>query len=165
MKYNTARIIRFLIGYTLLSLLSACGGGNHSDNNPAVDPPTALLYPTPQTYWVGTQIAPLSPTVKGSVTSYSVSPAFPAGLVLNESTGQLSGTPTAATALSTYLVTAKNSGGYTSFSLSLLVYAALPTLTSVSPNSVPSSSSNISVAITGTGFTPTTRVTLGGQVL
>src|SRR5262245_54287188 len=47
-----------------------------------VTAPSGLSYPSPQTYVVGAAITPLNPTVTGTVTSYSVSPALPAGLVL-----------------------------------------------------------------------------------
>lgn len=41
-------------------------------------------------------------------TPYTVSPALPAGLTLNSSTGAISGTPTAVTAQKTYTITANN---------------------------------------------------------
>ena len=65
----------------------------------------------------------ITPTVTGTVTSYSVSPALPAGLSLNASNGQISGTPTVSAAPATYTVTATNSGGSTTFGLSLKVFA------------------------------------------
>src|SRR5262245_53667347 len=48
-----------------------------------VTAPSGLSYPSPQTYVVGAAITPLNPTVTCTVTSYSVSPALPAGLVLD----------------------------------------------------------------------------------
>ena len=63
----------------------------------------------------------LLPTVSGTVSSYSVSPALPAGLSLNTTTGVISGIPTATAAKATYLITASNAGGDTTFSLSLTV--------------------------------------------
>jgi YVTN family beta-propeller protein len=67
------------------------------------------------------QAQSLSPTVTGTVTSYVVSPALPAGLALNSSTGVISGTPTTVTPAATYTVTASNSAGNTSFGLNLSV--------------------------------------------
>jgi hypothetical protein len=61
------------------------------------------------------------------VVSYSVSPALPAGLTLNTSTGILSGTPTTLTAASNYTITATNTGGSTDAWVSITVvspYAA-----------------------------------------
>ena len=90
---------------------------------PAV-PPSGLSYPSPQTYTAGVPIAPLSPTVSGTVTSYSVAPALPAGLVLNTVSGQIAGTPSSVTVQATYTVTASNAAGDTSFALSIRVEAA-----------------------------------------
>ena len=55
------------------------------------------------------------------MTSYSVSPALPAGLSLSTSTGIISGTPTAVTATASYTVTASNSAGSTTATLSITV--------------------------------------------
>jgi hypothetical protein len=56
--------------------------------------------------------------------SYSISPALPAGLTLNTSTGVISGTPTALAAQATYTVTAANSAGSTNGSVALSVISA-----------------------------------------
>jgi len=61
------------------------------------------------------------PTVTGTVTSYGVSPSLPPGLTLNSTTGQISGTPTADSPPTDYTITASNSGGSTTHSLSLTV--------------------------------------------
>jgi hypothetical protein len=60
----------------------------------------------------------------GAVVSYSVSPALPAGLTLNTSTGIISGTPTTLTEASNYTITATNTGGSTTASLSIAVVSA-----------------------------------------
>ncbi|MDX1902796.1 MAG: putative Ig domain-containing protein [Thermonemataceae bacterium] len=52
-----------------------------------------------------------SATGNTATLSYSVSPALPAGLSLNTSTGLISGTPTATAASATYTVTASQSSG------------------------------------------------------
>jgi len=65
----------------------------------------------------------LSPTVTGTVSSYSVSPALPAGLLLDTTTGILSGTPRTAAAQSTYTITASNASGSTTFGLVLTCLA------------------------------------------
>jgi hypothetical protein len=72
---------------------------------------------------VGVASTPLNPTVTGTVTSYGVSPALPAGLTLNTSTGQITGTPSAESAAANYVITAANSGGSTTFSLAITVTA------------------------------------------
>ena len=72
-------------------------------------PPVNFTYPTPPIYYLNTAITPLTPSNNGGTpSSYSISPALPAGLSLNTSTGVISGTPTAITASATYVVTASN---------------------------------------------------------
>ena len=94
----------------------------------ADDPPSALVYTTPQAvYRRGTTIASNRPANSGGVaTAYVVDPALPAGLQLNASTGEISGTPTALTAQATYKVTASNASGSTSTDLTITVQEMAP---------------------------------------
>ena len=86
-------------------------------------PPANLAYALPvATYMKGTAIASNAPTSSGGpIVTYAVSPALPAGLALSETTGVLSGTPTAVVARKTYTVTGTNTGGSTPASLDLTV--------------------------------------------
>jgi uncharacterized repeat protein (TIGR02543 family) len=90
--------------------------------------PSSLAYSSiPVTYTKGIAITANTPTNSGGVvTSYAVSPALPAGLTLNLSTGVISGTPTAVTSADSYTVTATNSGGSTTTSVSITVNDAAP---------------------------------------
>ena len=102
---------------------SAIGGESHWDyiywtDAGAFDfvppPPSDLSYtPDSQTGTVGTAIANMRPSITGTATIYSVSPALPAGLVIDADAGIISGTPTAVSAVATYTVTASNTGGST----------------------------------------------------
>jgi hypothetical protein len=74
---------------------------------------------------VGT-VATLTPTVTGTVTSWAVSPALPAGLSLETSTGVISGTPTAASAATSYTITASNAGGSTEVAEQITVSSGAP---------------------------------------
>lgn len=117
------RWLQTFVCVAALGLLHACGGGGGDDGGtppaePSVTPPSGLSYSSPQTYTVGTAIAALSPTVTGTVTSYGVSPALPAGLAIDAVTGVISGTPTAP-GKGIYTVTATNAGGSTTFALEL----------------------------------------------
>jgi hypothetical protein len=77
-------------------------------------PPSDLSYtPDWQTGTVGTAIAQMIPSITGTATLYSVSPALPAGLLIDAVTGIISGTPTAVSGVDTYTVTASNTGGST----------------------------------------------------
>ena len=87
--------------------------------------PSGLSYsPSSQTGTVGTAITSMIPTVTGTVTGYSVSPALPSGLLLDAVTGTISGTPSAASAPATYTVTASNAAGSTTAGINLGVQSA-----------------------------------------
>ena len=68
-----------LILTAVFLLFCGCGGGS---SPVSIQPPSALNYTTSTAvYTKGTPITPNSPTSSGgAVTSYSVSPALPAGL-------------------------------------------------------------------------------------
>ena len=93
-------------------------------SNLSVPPPSALSYtPSSASGTVGTAITSLNPLVTGTVTSYSVSPALPFGLSLDASSGVISGTPTAVSALASYTVTATNGTGSTTAAVTIEVGA------------------------------------------
>ena len=84
--------------------------------------PSALTYPSREAFVRGTAIQAMTPTASGgTVISYTIAPALPAGLAFNTSTGEITGTPTAVAAAANYVVTATNSGGSTTATLSLQV--------------------------------------------
>ena len=116
----------------IVTATNGCGSANVAVNitiSPAA--PTALNYTlTPASYCVGTAITNNSPSnTGGAPTAYSVSPALPAGLSLNTSTGVISGTPTVAIAAANYTVTASNSCGTTNKAVNITVVAPPATVT------------------------------------
>jgi hypothetical protein len=127
-RFTTCFSTRVALSF-LLAITAACGGGG-GGSNPAPPSggtaPTGLSYPSPQTYTVGTAIAPLSPTVTGTVTSYAIAPDLPDGLQINPTTGQISGTPTTVATVATTVVTALNSAGSTTFVLSITIVPPAP---------------------------------------
>ncbi len=75
---------------------------------------------------VGTAISNNTPSSSGgAVVSYSISPALPAGLSFNTSTGVISGTPTAVSLATDYTVAATNSGGSTNATVNITVRPGL----------------------------------------
>jgi hypothetical protein len=114
-----------LTGLLLAIHLAACGGGG-SGSPPPTPGPSDLVYPSVPVLVVGTAITPITPTVSGTPTQYAISPAIPAGLSLSPTTGVISGTPTAPAAETSYMVTASNSSGSTSATLSIQVNAIAP---------------------------------------
>ncbi|RZJ29351.1 MAG: T9SS type A sorting domain-containing protein, partial [Flavobacterium sp.] len=114
--------------------------------------PSGLSYNSPNVFTKGSAISALNPTVSGSVLNYSVSPALPAGLSLNPTTGEISGTPTAVTSTAVYTVTASNSGGNTTFGISITVNDVAPSGLSYNSPNVFTAGPNISPllpAVTG----------------
>jgi hypothetical protein len=109
-------------------LLCGCDGSG-------VKAPSALSYTTSTAVFTkGVAITPDSPRSSGgAVTSYSVSPALPAGLVLSASTGIVSGTPTVVAATGSYTVTASDSAGSATATLSITVNDQPPSALSYTP--------------------------------
>jgi hypothetical protein len=62
----------------------------------------------------------------GAISSYAISPAAPAGLTFNTSTGQLSGTPTSTQSATAYTITATNAAGSATATFTLTVSSAAP---------------------------------------
>ncbi len=92
--------------------------------------PSALSYSNnPASYIQGQAISPNMPTVSGQVTSYGISPPLPAGLALDAATGVISGTPSEVVDASEFTVTAFNSSGSTSQTLSIRVLIPPPVIT------------------------------------
>ena len=100
--------------------------------NPA---PSALTYSgSPYTFTQNLPIAAVTPTMTGVATSCTSDPALPAGLVLDQTTCALSGTPTVSTAYANYLIVASNSRGNTYTLIGITVNPA--PVTTPPPNSL-----------------------------
>lgn len=87
--------------------------------------PSGLSYsPSSVNAAIGVTITPLGPpSVTGTVINYSISPALPTGLVIDASTGVISGTPSAASPSALYTVTASNASGSTTTQVTIGVAA------------------------------------------
>lgn len=84
--------------------------------------PANLAYASPNPiYRQGHSIAPNTPTVDGTVTQWSVSPALPAGLTLDPATGVIDGRPQALARPNGYTITASNANGSTSTNVSIRI--------------------------------------------
>jgi hypothetical protein len=150
---------RVSLGPLLLAslLLASCGGGGGSSGSaPSVTtPPSDLQYPAASPLVVDTAITALTPTVVGEVMSYGVSPALPAGLSLNPTSGVISGTPTSAAARADYTVKATNAGGSTTASVPIVVMA--PAATAPSDLEYPAPPT----LVVGTKISPLTPTVVG----
>jgi hypothetical protein len=90
------------------------------------EPPSQLSYPSPAKGTVGAALTPLSPRIAGTVDHYSVTPALPPGVVLDSTSGLITGTPSVARTLAPYTITARSQAGNTSFIFLLAVAAPSP---------------------------------------
>lgn len=113
--------------------------------------PTSVAYsPSFLTLTKGSAMTAASPSSSGgTVTSWSISPTLPAGLSLDTSNGEISGTPSAVSSATTYTVTASNSGGSATATVTILVNDAAPSSVTYSPSS--------SVLTKGVAMTSTLR--------
>jgi hypothetical protein len=129
-RFSKLRMFSSLaLSLTTVSLLFFCGCGATSHSAPAPAPaPTGLTYSVGTAVYV--QEVPItanSPaSTGGAVTSYSATPPLPAGIVLNTSTGVISGTAIKATATTVYTITASNSAGSTTAPVTITVTVAAP---------------------------------------
>jgi uncharacterized repeat protein (TIGR01451 family) len=92
--------------------------------------PAGVTYnPSSLTLQKDSAMPTITPTASGgAIASWSVSPNLPAGLTLNTTSGEISGTPTAVTPLTIYTVTASNAGGSNSTTLTLQVNDIVPAI-------------------------------------
>jgi len=109
---------------------------------------------TTATLTVGEQVTHAPNTTGGPVASFSVSPALPTGLSLDQY-GRLIGSPTANMTLTTYAVWANNSGGSSQAVLRIVVYENAPEV------SLPME--NITLTY-NSAITPITPINMGGAV-
>ncbi|MEZ6026502.1 MAG: CHRD domain-containing protein [Planctomycetota bacterium] len=95
---------------------------------PGLTAPSGLSYATnPASYPTGYAISSNNPSVTGTVTTWAISPALPAGLSFSTSTGVITGTPTVVTNQTGYTITASNAAGSTQATLTLTVTLGAPT--------------------------------------
>ena len=87
------------------------------------EPPNHLSYPSPAAGTVGMPLGPWVPTVAGTVEHYAVTPALPPGVALDSKSGVIAGTPSVASSLAPYTITASSQAGSTSFIFLLAVAA------------------------------------------
>jgi hypothetical protein len=110
-------------------LVNASGAGVHA-SFPLVlsvaEPPSHLSYSNPVEGTVGAALTPLVPRIAGAVEGYAVTPALPPGVALDSKSGVIAGTPSAASTLAPYTITASSQAGNTSFIFLLAVAAPSP---------------------------------------
>ena len=125
---------------TITAIQSAIGSynaGSISTTLTVTNAPPAISYSSPNVFTKGVSISALSPvSTGGAVSSYSINPPLPyGGLIFNTTTGVISGTPIEISAPITYTITATNSTGSTTASITIEVKDVLPSaLSYTTPN-------------------------------
>ena len=128
------RIIGSLI--VMVLVLAACGGGRTPLSSSPPPPPVtpALSYTIYPVAEVGTAYGSWPPLVRGgSASAFAVTPALPAGLSLDASTGVVGGTPQAVAPEATYHISAQIAGSSVTFDLDLTVEARPSNLSYAGP--------------------------------
>ncbi|HOZ75884.1 MAG TPA: putative Ig domain-containing protein, partial [Flavobacterium sp.] len=121
--------------------------------------PSGLSYTNPNIFTKNQTISSLIPSiVGGAVLSFTITPDLPDGLGIDSVTGIISGMPTVVSPTTVYTVTAANSGGSTTFDLTITVNDIAPSgLSYPNPNvfTVNESISSLFPSFNGTitGFT------------
>lgn len=141
--------------------------------------PTNLSYTADNSFTINTAITPLTPSVTGTVISYTVAPALPDGLSINMTTGIISGTPTTLSPSTAYTVTASNASGFITTVLNIEVipvpaaallhywnFNALPTgnLTTVNADYSLIAAGTAAITYAGTGAGYMDQVTPGSTL-
>lgn len=113
----------------------------------AVDPPPppVITYPTPEVYTRNKAIAPLvpntsaggAPSSTATSAAYTIDKPLPSGLILDPTTGIISGTPTVISLPTDYTITAHNDGGTGAFTINITVVAPILTNEVITFNALP----------------------------
>eukprot|EP00928_Gymnodinium_smaydae_P080663 TRINITY_DN64315_c0_g1_i1.p1 TRINITY_DN64315_c0_g1~~TRINITY_DN64315_c0_g1_i1.p1 ORF type:complete len:1045 (+),score=246.64 TRINITY_DN64315_c0_g1_i1:64-3135(+) len=92
-----------------------------------LSPPRALSVPAlEKVYPIDCELS-LRPVLEGSADTFSVTPSLPAGLQLDERSGEISGTPTEESPETSYELSARNAAGSVSATLVFAVQLTAPT--------------------------------------
>ncbi|MBS1523447.1 MAG: gliding motility-associated C-terminal domain-containing protein [Bacteroidetes bacterium] len=152
----------------------------------AVDPPPppVISYPTPEVYTRNKAIAPLvpntsaggAPSSTATSAAYTIDKPLPPGLILDPTTGIISGTPTVISLPTDYTITAHNDGGTGAFTINITVVAPILTNEVITFNALPvktygdadfdpgATSNNSGEPIAYSSDDPTVATIVNGQV-
>lgn len=117
----------YMTGYAIRT----CQNGHFSASDeshciPTV--PTAFSYEPQRVTAFTYSFVSTSPNLSFFVSSFSIKPSLPAGLVMNFKTGKISGTPVESSFVTTYTITAKNSRGSAQAYLEIFIKSGCPSI-------------------------------------
>lgn len=117
----------FMTGYAI----RICQNGHFSsidESHCIPTAPTSFSYEPQRITAFTYSFVSASPVLSFYVSSFSIKPSLPAGLVLSFKTGRISGTPVEASFVTTYTITAKNSRGSSRAFLEIIVKSGCPSI-------------------------------------
>ncbi len=149
---NPSRLVKRTVGlFIALALAIGLSPVSPAAAAPALSPSTQTVTATAGAAITATT-AFTATEIPGSKT-FSITPALPAGLALNTTTGVVSGTPTSMQSAATYTVTASDGTASATATISITVSAATVSATAVTPGSQTVS------GFVGVELTPTAALT------
>ena len=159
---GTPTVVTVAANYTVTAR-NAGGSGTATVRITTVNPPVPSITPSTNALVATRDTVITAITFSNSggavqANGWSVSPDLPTGLTINRNSGEISGTPTAVTAVADYSVRARNAGGTVIVTVRITVNPPVPTVPSITP------STSALVATRGTAITPITFSNSGGAV-
>ncbi|MDA8610547.1 putative Ig domain-containing protein, partial [Euryarchaeota archaeon] len=118
--------------------------------------PSIAYSGSPFTFNQDVAISSITPSNSGDSATWSISPSLPNGLNIDSSTGVISGTPTVTASSASYVITATNSGGSDTATISMTVNAQ-------APSGLSYATENMTLE-KGTAMTPNLASVSGGTV-
>ncbi|MDA9829639.1 putative Ig domain-containing protein, partial [Candidatus Poseidoniaceae archaeon] len=118
--------------------------------------PSIAYSGSPFTFNQDVAISSITPSNSGDSATWSISPSLPSGLNIDSSTGVISGTPTVTASSASYVITATNSGGSDTATVSMTVNAQ-------APSGLSYATENMTLE-KGTAMTPNLASVSGGTV-
>lgn len=90
-----------------------------------IPPPSGFSYSSPHEFTQGIPITGITPSITGTGITFTAT-NLPAGLILNPTTGEITGTPTAASPSTVYIIRASNSTDFVTAPITISVKIAAP---------------------------------------
>jgi hypothetical protein len=124
---GTPTTVQAATNYTITASNSSGSTSTNISIQISLAPPANLTYPSSSyAFTMSIPITPVTPTFTGTVTNCVSSPPLPTGLAINPTTCTISGNPTVLQPATSYTITASNTSGSTTATISIQVVLLPP---------------------------------------